>query len=218
MNKKKEDSKPKKRDPNAIEVKSSKPECEFEKEAIVAQTYLRPTVMAATMIKGRYSNDDDVNINALISELNTQVALVQEGKMGRAEEMLISQAHTLDALFAELISRARINMGDYFHATCKYMNMAFKAQSQCRTTLEALAEIKNPRPVAFIRQQNVGENVQVNNGQTPARAEENSKSTNRLLTDGSKDYETVDFGRTETAGGNDKDLETVGAKLRAKDE
>jgi len=29
------------------------------------------------------------------------------------------------------------------------------AQSQCRTTLEALAEIKNPRAVAFLKQANI---------------------------------------------------------------
>lgn len=45
--------------------------------------------------------------------------------MGRAEAMLISQAHTLDALFAELVSRSRMNMGEYFNAACKYMQLGF---------------------------------------------------------------------------------------------
>lgn len=48
--------------------------------------------------------------------------------------------------------------------------MALKAQAQCRATLEALAEIKNPRPVAFVKQANIsGEHQQVNNGVQPAQ-------------------------------------------------
>jgi hypothetical protein len=33
--------------------------------------------------------------------------------------------------------------------------LALKAQSQCRATLETLAAIKNPQPVAFVRQANI---------------------------------------------------------------
>ena len=214
MSKKKKTDKPQKRDPKVVEIQSQRPDNELEREAVMAQTILRPTVHAASVIKKQYASDDHINVNALIGELSVQVAKIKEGDLGRAESMLISQAHTLDALFAELINRSRMNMGEYFNAACKYMQLAFKAQSQCRTTLEALAEIKNPRPVAFIRQQNVGENVQVNNGQVPARAEENSKSTNGLLEDKRHETEWLDTGAPETAGGNDKELATVGAQHR----
>jgi len=30
--------------------------------------------------------------------------------------------------------------------------LALKAQAQCRATLQTLAEIKNPHPVAFVKQ------------------------------------------------------------------
>ncbi len=206
------------RSPKAVEIVV--PEDKREQEAALAKTYLRPTVLAAATIKGQYVNEDNININALIDELSSQVALVKEGNMGRAEAMLVTQAHTLDSLFAELISRARMNMGQYMDATHKYFNMALKAQSQCRCTIEALVEIKNPRPVAFIRQQNVGENVQVNNGERPqsiphTRAGENQKLTNGLLEDKRHETEWLDSGAPETAGGNDKELETVGAQYRA---
>ena len=43
-----------------------------------------------------------------------------------------------------------------------------KAQAQCRATLEALAEIKNPHPVAFVKQANISSgHQQVNNGMQP---------------------------------------------------
>ena len=35
------------------------------------------------------------------------------------------------------------------------LTLALKAQAQCRSTLEALAEIKNPRPVQFVKQANM---------------------------------------------------------------
>jgi hypothetical protein len=35
-----------------------------------------------------------------------------------------------------------------------YLRLGLKAQSQCRATLETLAAIKNPRPVAFVQQAN----------------------------------------------------------------
>jgi hypothetical protein len=43
-----------------------------------------------------------------------------------------------------------------------------KAQAQCRVTLVALAEMKNPRPVAFVQQANIAAGLQqVNNGAPP---------------------------------------------------
>ena len=221
MSKKKE---PKKRDPKAIEVQSSKPDTELEREALLAQTYLRPTVQAAVTIKGYNKNDDNLNINALISELGKQVSNIKEGNLGRAEAMLIAQAHTLDALFAELISRSRMNMGEYFHAAEKYMRLALKAQGQCRTTVETLAAFKNPQPYI---QNNRAQYQQVNNGAAPsegnnqtstrthAHAGKNQKNTNGLLEDKTHEEEWLDTGTSETAGGNDKEVETVGTKHRA---
>jgi hypothetical protein len=57
-----------------------------------------------------------------------------------------------------------MGQGHYLEAAGKYMKLALKAQSQCRTTVEAIGELKNPQPVAFIRQANIGKAVQMNNG------------------------------------------------------
>jgi hypothetical protein len=47
------------------------------------------------------------------------------------------------------------------------MRLALKAQSQCRATIETLAEIKNPQPVAFVQQADVAHGPQqINNGPT----------------------------------------------------
>jgi hypothetical protein len=41
-----------------------------------------------------------------------------------------------------------------------YLRLALKAQSQCRATLETLAAIRNPQPVAFVRQANIAHGPQ----------------------------------------------------------
>jgi hypothetical protein len=111
---------------------------------------------------------------------------VHGGDLKPVEDMLMSQAATLNAMFCELARRAGLNMGEYMDATERYMRLALKAQSQCRATLEALAEVKNPRAVAFVRQTNVAHGPQqVNNGASPAaspaRTEQPATSPNRLL-------------------------------------
>ena len=100
--------------------------------------------------------------------------------------MLAAQAHTLDALFTQLVQRAAANFGEYMGAADTYLRLALKAQSQCRVTWEAIAEIKNPRAVAFVRQANIAAGPQqVNNAAatTPAasRASNSEKSQSKLL-------------------------------------
>jgi hypothetical protein len=76
---------------------------------------------------------------------------------------------------------------------------------QCAPTL---ATIKNPQPVAFVKQANIAHNQQVNNSAPAPRARENEIAQNQLLeqTDG----ERLDFGTTATAGRIDQAMETVG--------
>jgi mRNA-degrading endonuclease RelE of RelBE toxin-antitoxin system len=64
-------------------------------------------------------------------------------------------------IFTRLSLRAHNNFGQYMKAAETYLRLALKAQSQCRATLETLAEIKNPRPYI---QNNRAEYQQVNNG------------------------------------------------------
>ena len=82
--------------------------------------------------------------------------------------MLFGQAMTLETIFTSLARRA--NSLEYLNHFQTYLGMALKAQAQCRATLEALAEIKNPRPVAFVKQANITNGPQqVNNGMQPAQ-------------------------------------------------
>lgn len=138
-------------------------------DAITAEGLTRPEVQAACALK--LFQGDNYEVNTLITELERQSAKVNGGDLSRAEAMLISQAHTLDEVFSSFLRRAHANFGGgYFDTGERYTRLALKAQSQCRATLQTLAEVKNPRPLAFVRQANITSGPQqVNNGPAPTR-------------------------------------------------
>ena len=142
-------------------------------EEVAARALSQPEVRAAAMIQ-KYEGDS-MNVNALVNELRQQVAEVNAGNMARPEAMLVAQAHSLDALFSNLARRSHANSsGGYLDAAATYLKLALRAQAQAVRTLEVLSEMKNPRPVAFVRQANISNGPQqINNGvPAPSRARE----------------------------------------------
>lgn len=77
--------------------------------------------------------------------IKDKAELVSTGDLKLASDMLVAQAHTLDAIFCEFARRAALNMGDYLGATESYGRIALKAQANCRATLEALMKLHQPR-------------------------------------------------------------------------
>ena len=94
------------------------------------------------------------------------------------------------------------------------MRLALKAQNQTRATLQTLAELKAPKHIAFVKQANIGNQVQVNNGTAgkPARTRKNPKMQNELLE--VQHGERLDTRAPGTAGKTDSPMATVGAKYR----
>jgi hypothetical protein len=103
----------------------------------------------------------------------------------------------------------------------RYLRLALKAQSQCRATVETLAEMKNP-PVVFARQANIttGGQQQVNNGGMPhsapasAHPGETASRPNELLEDRTHGSPTMDTRATAAASRTNQGLEPVGAVNR----
>ena len=75
--------------------------------------------------------------------------------------MLVAQAHTLDALFNSLTRRA-INSG-YMNNLDRYLKLALRAQSQCRSTWEILMRLKNPPIAGYVGQANIAHGPQLVN-------------------------------------------------------
>ena len=129
---------------------------------------LSPTIQSAVAIEAWGKFAGEIDLAELIKEQREQFKKVQAGDMQPVEAMLYGQAKTLETIFTSLARRATSQ--EYLKQFQAYLGMALKAQAQCRATLEALAEIKNPRPVAFVKQANIsGGHQQVNNGMQPAQ-------------------------------------------------
>lgn len=192
-----------KRDPHIVEMRLGKDESEDD---AVARVLIRPEVQAGVTMQLVQGEGSDVN--ALIRQLEARIEAVNHGDMSHADAALVSQAQTLDQLFNTLAKRAYANMvAGHGDAADRYFRLALKAQSQCRTTWETLAEIKNPRPVAFVRQANISHGPQqVNNGMA-ARVKNVSQPIE--LSGGSNEL-LPDARASQAAGGIDTPMEALG--------
>jgi hypothetical protein len=192
-------------------------------ERATARAVLRPTVGAAIATQSIYGTavaGELLDVGALAEELSGQVGKVQGGDLGRVEAVLVAQLHTLDALANRLIQRAMTQ--EYLKQYETFLRLALKAQAQARATAEAIAEIRNPRPaVAFVRQANVGQNVQVNNEipaqYTQARAHGKVEIAQDGLLGADDGGERLDTGAASQASRGDPTLATVDALDRADD-
>ena len=158
----------------------------------------------------------ELSINARVEDLGRQCALVSSGDLKRAEAILTTQAHTLDAIFHNLARRAQ--GAEHLNQLDANLRLALKAQAQCRATLEALAAIKNPQPVSFVRQANIAHGPQqVNNGATAdvSRAEQSKNQPNKLIE--SQDGVRLDFGAAKAPSGVDSTMEAMEAINRTED-
>jgi hypothetical protein len=130
----------------AIHVKD-----EAEAKRQVAQTLTSPSVNAALVISASkvVEAKELMDFEALVDELTRATEALGGGDMKRAEAMLASQAHALQALFASCARR--MATASYLNQFQTYGLLALKAQNQCRATLATLAELKHPKRATFIK-------------------------------------------------------------------
>lgn len=185
----------------------------------VAAIIVAPEVAAyrvVNAVEGKSGIAERMDTPAMCAVLREQAKAVNRGELAHAEAMLMNQATALQSLFARLAERAMGN--DTVPAFDVNMKMALRAQAQCRMTLETLAQIKNPAPVAFVRQANIAHGPQqVNNVAQPApsRAAENGTAPNKLSE--AQHGEWLDTRAPGAAGRVDPALEAVGAVHRPED-
>jgi hypothetical protein len=107
-----------------------------------------------------------------------------------------------------------VNVGQHLDAADRFYRLAMRAQNQCRATLETLATVKSPPSVSFVKQANIGQAVQVNNG-TASPARTNNSGPNELL-EGA--HERLEHSTPATAGFGDSKVATLGAVDRTADQ
>ena len=163
---------------------------------------------------------DDTDMMATYDRMLEVGEAVNGGSLATAERMLFAQAATLNAMFAELTRRAALNMGQHLDATETYLRLALKAQAQSRATVQTLVEAKQPRTVAFVRQANIAQQQQVNNGAAVShtRTEDSPKPANELLEDARHEQQQrMVPGASAAPARGDPAVEAVGKVHRAED-
>jgi hypothetical protein len=191
---------------NALTVSRDENESE---EVAMAKTALRPTLQSAATIMQYNRLAGELDLGGLMTELAAQTKTGIAGDMGRGEAMLIAQAHTLDAMFNDLARRAI--KSEYLSQAESYLKMSLRAQSQCRSTWEAVSAIKNP-PIAYVKQANIAQIQQINNA-APCM-EEKEIPQNELLEQAH--YERLDTGTQGETITDDPAMATVGEVNGAK--
>lgn len=150
----------------------------------------------------------------LYRELKKRINKVTIGDTSDQEIILASQAKTLDLLFHNMVSKAA--QSKFLESTERYLEIAFRAQNQCRKTLLVINTIKHPQQQTVFNQQNLAFNQQVNNKMVDNEKTEihKIKSENELISEAH--YEKLDFARTPKTGSIDQIPETLAMVNRCK--
>jgi hypothetical protein len=140
--KKKADQKPK--EPLTL---NENQQAEMGKDAKIA-SIIDPAIGAALMLPWVFERKPNAD---LIVPLKNQVAnVVATGDSKSIEEMLYAQSLSLQALFNRWISVAALCTET--ESIDRMGSLALRAQDQCRKTLLALSEVRNPKkPTQFIK-------------------------------------------------------------------
>jgi hypothetical protein len=185
------------------------------RNATGAEMLGRSRVMGVLAIKAaawcKFGDIDDLELH---KELSPSLDAIKRGDLAPVETMLYLQAKALETLFTGLLHRgmAQESMPQYQ----AHMGLALKAQAQCRATLQALVEAKQPRSATFVRQANIAQQQQVNNVVPHAR--ETLPLENELLEDTTHEQQQrmVPGAQAAPARGNQA-VEAVGEIHRAED-
>jgi hypothetical protein len=168
----------------------------------LAAIFCEGTMNAAKVIMD-CNPDQGLGIKYLTEKLEAQAAAIKAGDMELVERMLLQQAMTLQSVFLSMAEKMISN--NYLAPKQIYGNLAFKAQAQCRQSLQALIELKQPRRNTVIN--NKAHNQQVNYheaGLAELEAYEAATMTNELLSEAP--HATMDRSRTSAASRPDSAL------------
>ena len=154
-----------------------------DKKDLYAKAALSPSLHAGAVIEqygSQLFGKDNIDINHMEEAVRDSTEAIHHGDMKAVEAMLYSQAVALQTMFTNLARRADCQQGRLDNIET-LLKLAFRAQNQCRMTLETLSNVKNP-PVVYARQANITSGPQqVNNGLT--HATEKTITQNELLED-----------------------------------
>ena len=163
--------------------------------------------LSACVVIGAYGGKS-INPAAMMKTLQAQSEAIHNGDLSQIESMLLNQAIALQTMFAQLASNAA---GEKTLTGRQVLTqLALRAQSGSRASLQTLTEVKNPRQVAFVKQTNLAQTQQVNNGVPLSSCVKKSEPTpNELFAEEPYGSTKMDPGATPTSGREDSAMATM---------
>ena len=189
---------------------------EFEKLiGLEATLQLIPVHNASkAMAKIHWGDDAAAAKKSLTDGLKKQHKLLQAGDLSGIEAMLLAQVFVLDSMFNRFVIKT-MDGGPLEHFK-EFNRIALKEQNQCRRNITTLTDLRSPkRSATFIKQQNVGINQQINDGQAPIDIPEKKENPANELLEENHDAR-LDTGKTQKTSRADTQMETVGKIKRSK--
>ncbi|MFT4504598.1 hypothetical protein [Caballeronia sp. 15711] len=202
-----------------------------ERGAVIATSPVIRAGMTGIEFAEKGGFGKELDLSEFSKRIRLQAEAVNKGDMTGPEQMLVSQAATLDAIFNTLARKAAT--AEFMPQVEANLRLALKAQGQCAQTLRVLGDLKNPRAVTFAKQvNNANGPQQVNNGSVsngngahPPMAEvpvarthgENKDHSNKLLSTDHEHGTTLDAGGAGEAGRVNSNLAAVEAFNRTEE-
>jgi len=184
---------------------------------VKAKTHFVPGLRVANvMSKILWGADADAAERPLADGLFDQRKLLRAGDFSGIEALLLDQVFVLNAMFSRYAALgAEAKTFDRFQ---EFYRTALKAQNQCRRTIATLADFTNPkRSATFIKQQNVGINQQINEGQAPVEIPEKKEKPANELLEVNHDAR-LDTGTAKSTIESNQEVEAMGKINRSKDQ
>jgi hypothetical protein len=180
------------------------------KEQAVAEFNSKSEFLSTAVIESfNVSLGEDFDFQSAMQVLEKTTQQIKSGDLSKIEQMYISQAVALEAIFTKTIRKA--STAEHLPQYQAHMHLALKAQNQSRATLQALVQLKQPSNTQFIKQAYIAlGHQQVNN-----LAEKNITPQNELLKD-IHGNSHLDTGTTTTPKGIDTALEALDKVYRRK--
>lgn len=176
---------------------------------------MRPEINGLLVIGAFKQNimGKDVDMGTMLDSLESSVTAVAAGDMASMEAMLVSQAAALQTLFTSLAIQAARQ--DHLGRFQDLLNLALKAQGQCRATISALVDLKYPRQATFVKQANIAQGAQQVNNQPVvqgrrSRVKNMQPAQNKLLeASNAQEQVRLDTRAAQAAGRPDPEMATL---------
>lgn len=144
----------------------------------------------------------------LLEGIQEQSLALAKGDLATAERILCTQITTLQAAFNRYLSLGAALAGKNPEASDRYIQLALRCQDQCRKSILALHELKNPRKSPQFIQNYVDKQLnqlKIDSASlTPPALEEST-------------HAPMDFGSKGTSATTDSEVEAVGVEQWASD-